>query len=294
MKKNCCPPFSWDKYMTRLLSGLPERQLYKRPASSRSISYRRQDPATTDAAKPTLVFLHGNNGSSKSWHYQFRHFTAFSVISIDAPGFGESSVFEGGIAGFADELDSMLSDLEVASFWLVGHSMGGMVAQILAALSGERCSGLVLSCTYKGRCKAEDEPLPEEVEKRVQERLRLDDQAFGTLRVERMLSRELPPEQQAFLASIAGEIRVEGVRWGGGAIQYVDTTPYLDRIRVPTLILSAANDIVVKPDALKALIAGLPDARHVEMAGVGHAPYCEDADTFNRTVEQFIISHKNT
>ena len=294
MKKNCCPPFTWDKQMASTLPSLPDRQIRKNPTSGRSISYRRQDPAVTDAAKPALVFLHGNNGSSKSWHYQFRHFTAFSVISIDAPGFGGSSVFEGGIAGFADEVALLLSDLDLRSFWLVGHSMGGMVAQILAALSGERCSGLILSCTYKGRCKAEGEPLSEEVEKRVQERLRLDDRAFGSLRVERMLSRRLPPDQHAFLASIAGEIRVEGIRWGGGGIQYVDTTPYLADIKVPTLILSAADDIVVKPDALNALIAGLPHARHVEMAGVGHAPYCEDADEFNRLVEQFIISHTNT
>lgn len=294
MKKNCCPPFTWDKQMASTLPSLPDKQIHKNPTSGRSISYRRQGPAVTDAAKPALVFLHGNNGSSKSWHYQFRHFTAFSVISIDAPGFGGSSVFEGGIAGFADEVALLLSDLGLRSFWLVGHSMGGMVAQILAALSGERCSGLILSCTYKGRCKAEGEPLSEEVEKRVQERLRLDDRAFGSLRVERMLSRGLPPDQHAFLASIAGEIRVEGIRWGGGAIQYVDTTPYLADIKVPTLILSAADDIVVKPDALNALIAGLPHARHVEMAGVGHAPYCEDADEFNRLVEQFIISHTNT
>jgi len=37
----------------------------------------------------------------------------------------------------------------------------------------------------------------------------------------------------------------------------------------------------------------LPKAEHVEMQGVGHAPYCEDVDTFNSLVERFIQRHSN-
>jgi len=276
------------------LPGLPDRQIHKNPASGRSISYRRQEPADADTATRTLVFLHGFNGNSTSWQYQFIHFRTFRVISIDAPGFGGTSVFDGGMAGFAEEVASMLSKLNLPSFWLIGHSMGGMLAQILAASSGPRCAGLVLSCTHKGRGKSEDEPLPDEVLQRIEQRSRLSDEEYGALRIGRMLAGRLPPDLHAFLVSIAGDIRVEGIRWGGAAIHYLDTTPYLAGITCPTLILSAADDIVVKPDALTALIAALPDAQHVEMAGVGHAPYCEDADTFNRLVEQFIIRHSDS
>lgn len=277
--------------MTGTLASLPDRQIYKSPASGKSISYRRQEPARADTATRTLVFLHGFNGNSRSWHYQFLHFRAFRVISIDSPGFGDTSVCDGGMAGFADEVALLLSDLGIQSFWLVGHSMGGMLAQILAARNASRCAGLVLSCTHKGRAKPEDAPLSDEVMARIEQRARLSDEDYGTLRIRRMLAGRLAPDLHEFLVSIAGEIRVEGIRWGGAAIHYLDTTPYLGSIESPTLILSAADDIVVKPDALRALIAGLPDAQHVEMAGVGHAPYCEDADTFNRLVEQFIISH---
>ena len=273
---------------------LPDRQLYKNSAPEMTISYRRQEPAGADTATRTLVFLHGFNGNSTSWHYQFIHFQAFRVISIDAPGFGGTSVFDGGMAGFADGVAQLLSDFGLRSFWLIGHSMGGMLAQILAAGSGSRCAGLVLSCTHKGRGKPEDDPLSDQVLQRIEQRTRLNDREYGTLRIGRMLSGTLAPDLHEFLVSIAGDIRIEGIRWGGAAIQYLDTTPYLEDIKCPTLILSAADDIVVKPDALKALIAGLPDAQHVEMANVGHAPYCENADEFNRLVEQFIISHSDS
>ena len=53
---------------------------------------------------------------------------------------------------------------------------------------------------------------------------------------------------------------------------------------------SADNDIVVKQEALEALVSSLPSAHHKEMAGVGHAPYCENAEKFNQILEQFVAT----
>jgi pimeloyl-ACP methyl ester carboxylesterase len=293
LKKTCCLEFTKDKAMVPGLADLPGRTIYKDTQSNRRISYRRQEPVGITGEPPTLVFLHGFNGNSASWHYQFTHFLTFRVISIDAPGFGETSVFEGGMAGFAEEVASMLSNLNLPSFWLIGHSMGGMLAQVIASQNRHHCAGLILSCTHKGRARPESEPLSEDVQSRIDQRMRLNDLEYGTLRIERMLSATLSSELHEFLVSIAGDIRVEGIRWGGVAMQHLDTTPYLSNIECPTLILSAQDDIVIKPDALQALISDLPNAERIEMAGVGHAPYCEDADGFNSLVEQFILRHSN-
>lgn len=272
---------------------LPDRQLYATEEAKRVISYRQQEPADIKTTTPTLVFLHGFNGNSASWQYQFSHFQSWRVISIDAPGFGGTSVFEGGMAGFAEAVTQMLYDLGLSSFWLIGHSMGGMLAQIIAARTGDNCRGLVLSCTHKGRARPEGDPLSEDVLDRIEQRSSLNDHDYGTLRIGKMLSGTPSPEIQEFLVSIAGDIRVEGIKWGGAAIQYLDTTDHLPDITAPILILSANQDIVVQPASLAALIADLPDAHHVEMQGVGHAPYCEDADTFNSLVEHFIQRHSN-
>ena len=272
---------------------LPDRQLYATEEAKRVISYRQQEPADIKTSTPTLVFLHGFNGNSASWQYQFSHFQSWRVISIDAPGFGGTSVFEGGMAGFAEAVTQMLYDLGLSSFWLIGHSMGGMLAQIIAARTGDNCRGLVLSCTHKGRARPEGDPLSEDVLDRIEQRSSLNDHDYGTLRIGKMLSGTPSPEIQEFLVSIAGDIRVEGIKWGGAAIQYLDTTDHLPDITAPILILSANQDIVVKPASLAALIADLPTAHHVEMQGVGHAPYCEDADTFNSLVEHFIQRHSD-
>jgi pimeloyl-ACP methyl ester carboxylesterase len=166
-----------------------------------------------------------------------------------------------------------------------------MLAQIIAAKPGNHCRGLVLSCTHKGRARPDNEPLSEDVLDRVEQRSRLNDQDYGALRIGKMLSGTPSSDIRDFLVSIAGAIRVEGIKWGGAAIQYLDTTDYLQDVTAPILILSADQDTVVKPTSLAALIADLPEAQHVELQGVGHAPYCEDADTFNGLVEQFIQRH---
>ena len=280
--------------MVLRLPNLPGRQIYKCARSECHISFRIQEPKDVKGGSPTLVFLHGYNGNSASWYYQFTHFLSFRVISIDAPGFGETAVFAGGMAMFAQEVASMLSKLNLPSFWLIGHSMGGMLAQVIAAQNRHRCKGLILSCTHKGRARPRTEPLSEDIQNRIEQRMRLNDLEYGTLRVERMLSATLSSELHEFLVSIAGENRVEGIRWGGEAMQQLDTTPYLSNVECPTLILSAQDDIVIKPNALRALIADLPDAEHIEMTGVGHAPYCEDANGFNDLIEQFILRQLNT
>ena len=272
---------------------LAERQIYKITGAAKVISFRQQDPTVVTKITPTLVFLHGFNGNSASWRYQFSHFQTCRVLSIDAPGFGETSILQGGMAGFAEVVIQMLYDLGLKSFWLVGHSMGGMLAQIIAARTGDNCRGLVLSCTHKGRARPESDQLSKEVLDRLEQRLSLNDHDYGTLRIGKMLSETPPPDIQDFLVSIAGDISVEGIKWGGAAIQCLDTTNYLPDIIAPILILSASEDIVVKPAALAALIADLPEAHDVVMQGVGHAPYCEDADTFNELIEQFIQRHSD-
>ena len=276
--------------MTFSFEKLPELQLFTNKKSENTISYRLQEPKCVNEETQTLVFLHGFNGSSKSWYYQFIYFDTHRIVSIDAPGFGASTVHQGGMPEFANEVEQLLEHLGITAAIVVGHSMGGMLAQLLAPRLSNKCSGLVLSCTHKGRAKPKSEPLSQEIRQRMTDRINLNDEDFGSLRINRMLS-SIPSDCiRSFLVSIAGDIRIDGINWGGAAIQYLDTSPYLSTLTLPILIISADDDIVVKPEALGSLIASLPTAHHEEMSGVGHAPYCEDAEKFNQILEQFIAT----
>jgi len=274
--------------MPRLFEKLPTAEVFTNPATGVQTSFRLQ-PARGVASDPlTLVFLHGFNGSSKSWAYQFEHFKHHTVIAIDAPGFGQSGIVEGGMAAIANEVATLIRAQGFNRTFLVGHSMGGMLAQVLAATQPDLCMGMVLSCTHKGRGQPAGTPLSAAILERIEERLQLDDVAYGERRISAMLKIRPDAEIFEFLAAIAGEIRVEGIRNGGLAMHHLDTSGLLANIAAPVCILTADDDIVVPADAAAALEAGLPQAKIVRLNGVGHAPYCEDAESFNEVIAHFI------
>ena len=272
----------------QLIDFLPPLSSFRNEASGVITSYRINQPQIENNERPALVFLHGFNGSSKSWACQFAHFTSQTVIAIDAPGFGGSQFVDGGMVAIADEVAALISSLVTDKAVIIGHSMGGMLAPALGAAHPDICRAIILSCTHKGRAQPVGSPLRAAEQERIREREVMDDASYGALRVGKMLSGKIDPQIMAFLAAIAGEIRVEGIRCGGFAMQYLDTSPFLDQITAPVAIFTGADDVVVKPDAAAALKAGLPQAHHWLLADVGHAPYCEDSVSFNSAIEQFL------
>ena len=282
-----------------LFKRLPPAQIFLNEASGAVTSYRIQGQIqgqikgqiSSGMMGPALLFLHGFNGSSQSWACQFEHFADRIVIAVDAPGFGQSHAHEGGMAQTADEIAALLAHLGIAQAVIIGHSMGGMLGQVLAARHGDICAALVLSCTHKGRAQPLGTPLGPAVLERIEQRENMDDAPYGALRVRKMLAPDadsyVAPDIMAFLAAVAGQIKTSGIRSGGMAMHHLDTTSLLSAILVPVLIITAELDIVVMASASAALKAGLPKAQTVHLAGVGHAPYCENAGRFNAALDHF-------
>ena len=94
-----------------------------------------------------LVFIHGYLAGSGIWAAQIDRFsTRRDVICPDLAGFGKSGdqTAPNSITGHAQLVLDLLDDLEISSFDLVGHSMGGMVVQEMARLAPDRIKSLVL------------------------------------------------------------------------------------------------------------------------------------------------------
>jgi pimeloyl-ACP methyl ester carboxylesterase len=214
----------------QLIDFLPPLSSFRNEISGTITSYRINQPEIESTEQPALVFLHGFNGSSKSWACQFAHFTTQTVVAIDAPGFGVSQVFDGGMVAIADEVAAAIASLVRGKVVIIGHSMGGMLAQVLGATHPDICQAIILSCTHKGRAQPVGSPLGKAVQERIQQREVMDDASYGALRVGKMLSGKIDPQIMAFLTAVAGEIRVEGIRCGGLAMQYLDTSPFLDTV----------------------------------------------------------------
>jgi len=272
----------------RVFHHLPAPSVFQNTRTGRQTTYRIRFASDDSGEGAAVLFLHGFNGSSRSWAYQFAHFTNRTVLAVDAPGFGGSDVLDDSMTTTASEVAALIDHCGIDRVMVVGHSMGGMLAQVFGAIYPALCDGLFLSCTHKGRAMQPEAPLGAEIEERLRQRAALDDQAYGELRVRKMLDGQTAADIFAFLTAIAGDIRVAGIRAGGRAMQVLDTTPLLDQIHAPVAILTAERDIVVKPEAAAALSTSLPKAYRFHLAAVGHAPYCEDAAGFNAALEEFL------
>jgi 3-oxoadipate enol-lactonase len=96
---------------------------------------------------PTLVFLHYWGGSSRTWNQVIEALPrAFRTVTPDLRGWGDSEAPADGYAlnDFVDDTLQMLAALDVDDYVLVGHSMGGKIAQLLASRRPAGLKGLVL------------------------------------------------------------------------------------------------------------------------------------------------------
>ncbi|TVY52268.1 putative 2-succinyl-6-hydroxy-2,4-cyclohexadiene-1-carboxylate synthase, partial [Lachnellula cervina] len=103
-------------------------------------------PTTT----PSLIFLHFWGGSSQTYNQVISHLPTHHSISISFRGWGHSTGPQDpsaySIHTLASDIESLIPSLNTTDFLLIGHSMGGKVAQLLAGrnIFGARLKGVVL------------------------------------------------------------------------------------------------------------------------------------------------------
>lgn len=103
-------------------------------APSTQLTITRSGPPT---ASPVYIFLHFWGGSSQTWSKVLAHLPpTLQTIAVDFRGWGlstgPSDPTAYSIANLASDIESLIQQLHIPSYVLVGHSMGGKVAQLVA------------------------------------------------------------------------------------------------------------------------------------------------------------------
>jgi len=102
----------------------------------------------TGGTKPPVVLLHGLTGSGACWSPLARALEAeFDVVMPDARGHGSSSTPLGGYRyeDHAHDVVGLIQGLGLAAPVLLGHSMGGMTAAVVASQIGTAIRGVILA-----------------------------------------------------------------------------------------------------------------------------------------------------
>lgn len=122
-----------------------------------------------DNSKPVLALVHGFLSGPEYWQKQVDFFSAqFNVIAINLPGYSGLANQDGceEIKDFALAAFATLDAQGVDKFYLIGHSMGGMIVQEMAHLQPERITKLVLYGTGpQGALPGRFEPIEISIEK---------------------------------------------------------------------------------------------------------------------------------
>ena len=103
--------------------------------------------ARTGGNKPPLILLHGLTGNGACWtHLAGAQAGEYDVIMPDARGHGKSSVPEFGYTyeDLANDVVGLMKALRLSSPVLLGHSMGGLTAAVVAARKPNLLRGLIL------------------------------------------------------------------------------------------------------------------------------------------------------
>lgn len=236
-----------------------------------------------------LMLLHGVNGGARSWMPQLRALgQRFRVIAWNAPGYDASAPVGQTISAYAQAGLDLLDALECERVPVVGHSLGGIITMQMLALQPQRFTRALLSCTHPGYGQPFGGALMERYARRLAELENLSREDYGRLRATRMLPPDAAPEVVEALAAIAARVNPKGLEGAIRALATADLSSALPQIRVPTLVLTCDRDPVVSLDRSRPLIESIPDAHHVRLPGLGHAPYFENPELFNSIVELFL------
>ena len=99
-----------------------------------------------DAAKPTVILLHGLGAQAESWQPTIPALAAnYHVIAPDQVGFGKSDkpFLKYRVGTYTDFLDKFMADFKIEKASLVGNSMGGWVAGLMAVKYPNRVEKIV-------------------------------------------------------------------------------------------------------------------------------------------------------
>jgi 3-oxoadipate enol-lactonase len=250
--------------------------------------------AAGDPARAPLVFLHGIGGAARAWRGQIEAFSArYHAIAWDMPGYGGSVPLPTvSIAALADALRDFLQQVGASKPILVGHSIGGMIVQQLLANSPDIPSAVVLAQTSPAFGKPDGDWQKSFIDARLGPLDRGETMASLAPTLVKELVGDDPDASGMMLARDCMASVPEAIyRATMLALLGFDQRNTLKNIAVPTLVLSGSKDNNAPAPMMAKMATYIPQAKYVELEGVGHLANLERPAVFNAALDQFLRAH---
>lgn len=236
---------------------------------------------------PVLIFLHFWGGSSATWKSVTDILKdKYRCISYDHRGWGESEKpgYGYSIESLAKDTLELIRQMKVKNYILVGHSMGGKIAQYIAAQQPEGLQRLILV--------APSPSTPTIMPKEMQEGMRnaytsieainaTIDHVFNAGDLDNAVRMELTEGIQK---------HTEASRLGWTDIALLeDVSAGVNDIKTPTLIIAGEKDIIDSPERLQREVqAMIPNSQMTVIPNTGHLIMLQEPQKLAKLIDDFI------
>ncbi len=240
-----------------------------------------------------ILFLHGVGGGACGWMPQINSFSMnYRAAAWNMPGYGGSPLM--GAMSFpelADSLEALLDDRGWEKVHLVGHSMGGMVAQEFAVDRQDRLLSLTLSATSPAFGKPDGDFQKKFVEARLAPLANGATMAdLATELVETMMSEDADPNGRQLAFDCMADVAADTYRAAVECIVTFEQRANLPNISVPTLVLAGETDTNAPAPMMEKMAAKIPGARYICLPSLGHLANLEDPQAFDAALSDFLNS----
>lgn len=241
---------------------------------------------------PPLLIISGLSAERSFWALTRPLLAGFTLIEFDNRDIGKSARAKApyAVADMARDARAVLDAAGFAKAHVMGHSLGGMIAQELALMAPDKVDRLVLANTI-----ARNDLYTTEIMRLLKElRLQLNDEltfgaaltsfviGMGMLKtvplfaaVQQSLDAGLYQEKDAFLRQLAACVAYDGLSRIGA-------------ITAPTFVVSCDGDRLFAPAMVGEVAHAIPGARREEILDSGHCPMVEQPQHFATAVRAFL------
>lgn len=239
-----------------------------------------------------VVFIHGVGGSARVWQPQVETFRAagYTPLALDLPGYGGRPAIERiDFEEFSEDVEAQIARAGLQRPVLVGHSLGGMIAQTMLRRKPDGYQAVVLV----GTSPAFGRPEGEFQKKFVADRLAplasgksMPELAAGM--INEIIGPAPDPEGRKLAVASMAAVPASTYRACVEAIVMFEERANLGQIRVPVLCLVGEFDRNAPAPMMERMAAKIAGAKFVVLPGLGHLPNLENPAAFDAAVLGFL------
>jgi 3-oxoadipate enol-lactonase len=243
-------------------------------------------------AAQAILFIHGVGGAGRAWAGQVASFAAagFAAQALDLPGYGgRPPVAAMDFESLAADAEAFVARHHMRRPVLVGHSMGGMIAQTMLRRRPEGYAAAVLAATSPAFGNADGDFQRQFIADRLgplDAGSTMAELAIGM--VDRLLGPRPDAAARQLAIDVMGQVPPATYRAAVRSLTAFDERANLARIAIPVLCIAGEADPSAPPSLVERMARKIPGARYCCLPAVGHLTNLEAPQAFDAAILAFL------